>query len=265
MQNVSWPHAFWILALVGALGCSTTTVKPNLKSCPDPSKALALRGHFTRPLIVGHRGAPGHGPEHTLRSYNLALDFGADFIEPDLVFSKDGVLVIRHENEISQTTNVTELFPQRKTVKTVDGQKMEGWFTEDFTVKELKTLRTKERLNFRSHEKDNLDSIITFEEYLQFVRQQEKLRHRQIGIIPEIKHSSYFHQLGFDPERAVVRLLKKYHFNNKTQPVIIQSFETSNLERLRKMTPVELMQLIDDSTAETMTSQEGLQKIAQYA
>ncbi len=223
-----------------------------------------LRGPFERPLIIGHRGAPGYVPEHTIRSYTLALDGGADYIEPDVVFSQDGTLVIRHENEISQTTNAAQIYPDRKATKMIDGQKITGWFSEDFTLAELKKLRVKERLDFRSHKEDGLYQIVTFEEYLQFVRTQEKIRGRRIGIVPEIKHSTYFHQLGFDPEARLVELLMKYNFNDKHQPVIIQSFEVENLKRLREMTPVELMQLVDDPPG-TMTSAAGLKEISHYA
>ena len=117
-------------------------------------------------LIIGHRGASGHRPEHTLESYTLAIAMGADFIEPDLVSTKDGVLIARHENEIGSTTDVAEKFPDRKTTKTIDGQSITGWFTEDFTLAEIKTLRAKERLPFRSHERDGLYPIPTFDEVI---------------------------------------------------------------------------------------------------
>ncbi len=222
------------------MGCATAT--------KNFSGDLGFRGPFQHPHVVGHRGASGYAPEHTIRSYTLALDLGADYIEPDLVMSKDGALIIRHENEISLTTNVSTVakFKARKTKKVVDGENMTGWFTEDFTLEELKSLKAKERLPFRSHREDGLYQVVTFEEFLIFVRAEEKRRDRVIGIIPEIKHSTYFHKLGYDPEKLVVELLQKYEFDNLTAPVIIQSLEINNLKRLRKMTKVELVQLIDE-------------------
>jgi glycerophosphoryl diester phosphodiesterase len=232
--------------VVAGVVVACSTANHSSSNSDDPKRVF--RGLFQPPLIVGHRGAAGYVPEHTLRSYKLALDIGADYIEPDLVMTKDGVLLIRHEPEISMTTNVAEKkeFKKRKTSKIIDGERMTGWFTEDFTLAELKTLRAKERLPFRSHREDGLYQLVTFEEFLQFVRDEEKKRNRVIGIIPEIKHSSYFHGLGFDPEKSLVDLLQKYNFDNEKEPVIIQSLEINNLKRLSHMTKVELVQLIDD-------------------
>ncbi len=231
---------FIVIALLAACA-SQSLVMSN-------SASLSLRGPYQKPLIVGHRGACGYVPEHTIRSYKLALALGADYIEPDLVMTKDAVLVVRHENEISMTTDVAQHpeFRGRKTQKTIDGQKLTGWFTEDFTLAELKTLRVVERLPFRSHREDRMYDVVTFEEFLVFVRAQEKIRTQTIGIIPEIKHSTYFHQLGFDPELQLVELLKKYDFDSEKAPVIIQSAEIANLKRLKSMTKVELLQLIDE-------------------
>src|SRR5512132_668816 len=120
-----------------------------------------------RPLIIGHRGASGHRPEHTLEGYRLGAEMGADFIEPDLVSTKDGVLIARHENEIGGTTDAAAKFPSRRTTKTVDGQAITGWFTEDFTLAEIKTLRANERLPFRSHERDGMYPIPTFDEAIE--------------------------------------------------------------------------------------------------
>ena len=117
----------------------------------------------SRPIVIGHRGASGHRPEHTLEGYRLAIEMGADFIEPDLVSTKDGVLIARHENEISSTTDVAERFPDRKRTATVDGQTVTGWFSEDFTLSEIKTLRARERLPFRSHAFDGQFGIPTFD------------------------------------------------------------------------------------------------------
>ncbi len=122
------------------------------------------------PLIIAHRGASGHRPEHTMEAYQLAIEMGSDFIEPDLVVTKDGHLIARHENEISETTDVAEKFPKRKTTKLVDGKKMTGWFTEDFTLKEIKTLRAVERLKFRNQELNGKFQIPTFEEVLDLAK-----------------------------------------------------------------------------------------------
>jgi glycerophosphoryl diester phosphodiesterase len=195
------------------------------------------------PLVIGHRGACGHRPEHTLESYKLAIEMGADFVEPDLVSTKDHILIARHENEISGTTDVATKFPDRKTEKIVDGQKISGWFVEDFTLKEIKTLKAKERLEFRSHAYDGQFDIPTFEEIIKLVQKQSKLKKRPIGIYPETKHPSYFQSLKLPLEEPLVHLLKKYKFQSL---VFIQSFELENLKKLKKMTTLPLIYLIDD-------------------
>ena len=138
------------------------------------------------PIVIGHRGACGYRPEHTLASYELAIEMGADFIEPDLVSTKDGVLVARHENEISGTTDVAEKFPARKTTKTIDGKNVDGWFTEDFTLAELKTLRAKERLEFRDHSHDGKYEVPTFQEVIDLAKKQSQAKGRTIGMIPTL-------------------------------------------------------------------------------
>src|SRR5215210_8950140 len=133
-----------LVALVSASACVT----------PDPARPPVASASGDRPIVIAHRGASGHRPEHTLAAYSLAIDMGADFIEPDLVSTKDSVLVARHENEIGGTTDVAEKFPDRRATRTIDGTRVTGWFTEDFTFAELRTLRAKERLPFRSHAYD---------------------------------------------------------------------------------------------------------------
>lgn len=199
-----------------------------------------------KPLVLGHRGACGYRPEHTLASYQLAIDQGADFIEPDLVSTKDGVLIARHENEISETTDVATKFPDRKTTKTIDGKTVTGWFTEDFTLKEIKTLRAKERLAFRDQSFNGQFEIPTFKEVLALVKEQTKKQKREIGIYPETKHPTYFQSLKLDLEEPLANELKKAGLNKKTSPVFIQSFELTNLKRLKKMTQNKLVFLIDD-------------------
>lgn len=194
------------------------------------------------PLVIGHRGACGYRPEHTLASYQLAIDMGADYIEPDLVMTKDGVLMARHENEISGTTDVALKFPNKKTTKKVDGQEITGWFIEDFTLKEIKTLKAKERLEFRDHSYDGKFEVATFNEILDLL----KIQKRVVGIYPETKHPTYFHSIGLPLEEAVIKTLTKYGLNKKNSPVFIQSFELSSLKIMKKLSPLPLIYLIDD-------------------
>ena len=232
-----------------------------------------------KPLVIGHRGACGYRPEHTLASYQLAIDQGADFVEPDLVSTKDGVLIARHENEISETTDVATKFPDRKTTKTIDGKTVTGWFTEDFTLKEIKTLRAKERLAFRDQSFNGQFEIPTFKEILALVKEQSKKLKREIGVYPETKHPTYFQSLKLDLEEPLANELKKAGLNKKNSPVFIQSFELTNLKKLKKLTQNKLVFLIDDPEVvpadfvatgdkrtylQLMTS-EGLKEIAKTA
>lgn len=208
----------------------------------------------SEPVIIGHRGASGYRPEHTLASYRLAIRMGADYIEPDLVSTKDGVLVARHENNITGTTDVAEHpeFADRRTTKQIDGKPVTGWFTEDFTLDELKTLRAKERLpqvrpaNTRY---DGRFEVPTLDEVLEMVREESRRTHRRIGVYPETKHPTYFDSIGLSLEEPLVRTLKKHHLDRKRAKVIIQSFETSNLQDLDDMTKVPLAQLMSASGA----------------
>ncbi|WP_027190033.1 glycerophosphodiester phosphodiesterase [Fundidesulfovibrio putealis] len=198
------------------------------------------------PIVIGHRGACGYRPEHTLASYELAIEMGADFIEPDLVSTKDGVLVARHENEISGTTDVAEKFPARKATKTIDGQKVEGWFTEDFTLAELKTLRAKERLEFRDHSHDGKYEVPTFQEVIDLAKKQSQAKGRTIGIYPETKHPSYFRSIGLGLEVPLVKALKAAGWDKADSPVFIQSFEIQNLKDMHTMINVPLVFLYDE-------------------
>ena len=206
----------------------------------------ALAQSRPAPLVIGHRGACGHRPEHTLASYELAIDLGADYVEPDLVATKDGVLIARHENDISGTTDVAAKFPDRKTKKTIDGTEIEGYFTEDFTLAELKTLRAKERLDFRDHSRDGQFAVPTFEEIIELVKRKEKETGRTIGIYPETKHPTYFRSIGLPLEGKLVEILAKNGYDKTDSPVFIQSFEIGNLKDLRQMTPVKLVFLYDE-------------------
>src|SRR5688500_9127596 len=173
-------------------------------------------------LIIGHRGASGHRPEHTIESYTLAIAMDADYIEPDLVSTKDGVLVARHENEIGGTTDVAEKFPARKTTKTIDGQSITGWFTEDLTLAEIRTLRAKERLPFRSHERDGLYPVPTFDEVLALADAKSRETGRTIGVYPETKHPTYFRSIGLPLEPPLLETLAKHGKRDRTAPVFIQ-------------------------------------------
>ena len=201
---------------------------------------------FKIPLILGHRGACGHRPEHTLASYKLAIEMGADYVEPDLVMTKDKVLMARHENEISGTTDVATKFPDRKTTKSVDGKSITGWFIEDFTLAEVKTLRAKERLEFRDHSFDGQFEVPTFSEVLDLVKKQSIERKRTIGVYPEAKHPTFFTSVGLPLEKAIVDELKKHGLNKKGAAVFIQSFELGALEKFKKLTTLPLIFLIDD-------------------
>lgn len=231
------------------------------------------------PIIIAHRGASGERPEHTIASYALAIEQGADFIEPDLVLTKDGVLVARHENEISETTDVADKpqFADRKATKMIDGQKMTGWFTEDFTLAELKTLRAKERLPLLRKANTAYDGafeIPTFEEIILLTKAKEKETGRRIGIYPETKHPSYFASIGLPHKAPLLAMLEKHGYVEKDDPLFIQSFEVDNLKALRGKTKLRLIQLMskDDGPADDpsvryveMATREGLQAIAAYA
>jgi glycerophosphoryl diester phosphodiesterase len=198
------------------------------------------------PLVIGHRGASGHRPEHTLASYSLANDFGVDLIEPDLVATKDGVLIARHENDISGTTDVAQKFPGRRTTKTIDGKAIEGYFTEDFTLAEIKTLRAKERLPFRNQGWNGIYEIPTFQEVIELARRRSLQTGRVIGIYPETKHPSYFRSIGLALEPPLIKALADNGYTDASAPVFIQSFEVQNLKDMSKFTKVRLVQLMED-------------------
>jgi glycerophosphoryl diester phosphodiesterase len=231
------------------------------------------------PIIIAHRGVSGMRPEHTLASYQLAIEQGADFIEPDLVLTKDNVFVARHENDITGTTDVATRpeFAGRKTTKVIDGQSHTGWFTEDFTLAELKTLRAKERLpQLRSANAkyDGQFTIPTLAEVIALAKKRSKELGRTIGIYPETKHPSYFASIGLPMERHLVAELKTAGWNSVTAPVFIQSFEVNNLRLLHTLTKVRLIQLMDgnggpaDSATPSyaaMITPAGLKAVAAYA
>jgi glycerophosphoryl diester phosphodiesterase len=240
-----------------------------------------------RPLIMAHRGASALRPEHTLAAYAKAIEDGADFIEPDLVATKDGVLVARHENDISGTTDVASHpeFASRRVTKTVDGVQVTGWFTEDFTLADLKTLRARERLGAGRPESQRYDGtfhIVTLDEVADFVAAEASAQGRTIGLIPELKHSTYFAGLGLPLEPRLIAALKASPYLRRA-PVIVQSFEVANLKALRAQVKafgnVRLMQLLGapdeapyDSVAAgkrltygQMLTPSGLAQIRRYA
>jgi glycerophosphoryl diester phosphodiesterase len=246
------------------------------------------------PVIIGHRGASGYAPEHTLASYFLAIQQGADFIEPDLVSTGDGVLVARHENEIGGTTDVEAHleFAERRTTKVIDGASVSGWFTEDFTLAELKTLRARERIpevrpaNTRfdgQFEIPTLDEILDLAHGADVIRAHSaRARHepspRRIGIYPETKHPSYFASINLALEQPLLETLARHGYADPQAPVFIQSFETANLKMLRTMTQLPLVQLVAASGAPFdwvsggdarnyagMVTRRGLAQVAAYA
>ena len=183
----------WVAAGIGIIAASQAQNVPT-------ANAPALRSGL--PLVIGHRGAAGHRPEHTIASYELAIDYGADFIEPDLVSTKDGILIARHENDISGTSDVAQKFPERRTTKTVDGKEIQGYFAEDFTLAEIKTLRARERLPFRNQGWNGVYEIPTFQEVIDLAQRKSQEKGRVIGIYPETKHPSYFRSIGLMLEAA---------------------------------------------------------------
>ncbi|HEX8569348.1 MAG TPA: glycerophosphodiester phosphodiesterase [Caulobacteraceae bacterium] len=232
-----------------------------------------------RPLVIAHRGASGERPEHTLASYRLALEQGADYLEPDLVMTRDGVLVCRHENEIGWTTDVASKpeFRTRRTTKQIDGQPVTGWFTEDFTLAELKTLRARERIpdvRPANTAHDGREPIPTFDELLALVARAA----RPVGVYPELKHPGWFAQQGLPMEAALLSALARAGLNRADAPVFIQCFEVGPLRALRSQTPVKLVQLASQAGGPAdlaaagrprpytdMLTATGLAEIATYA
>jgi glycerophosphoryl diester phosphodiesterase len=271
------------LAVATSLLPLPAVLAPAATSAPAPAPATKLATGNAFPIVIGHRGASGYRPEHTLEAYRLAIRLGADYIEPDLVSTKDGVLVARHENEISGTTDVADHpgFADRRTTKVIDGRPVTGWFTEDFTLAELKTLRAKERLPEVRPDNTRWDGrfqVPTLDEVLMMVRHESRRAKRTIGVYPETKHPTYFDSLGLSLEEPLVRALKEHHLDRRNAEVAVQSFETRNLQELDLMTQVPLIQLVDASgapydrvaagdptTYADLVTPAGLSQIAGYA
>ncbi|MBR7621536.1 glycerophosphodiester phosphodiesterase [Phenylobacterium sp. 20VBR1] len=222
-----------------------------------------------RPLIIAHRGASGERPEHTPAAYRLAVDEGADFIEPDLVLTKDGVLVVRHENEIAGTTDVASRpeFAARKATKVVDGEGVEGWFAEDFTLAELKTLRARERLPALrpiSAAFDGREAIATFQEVMDLAKSESKRVGRTIGVYPEMKHPTYLAGLGLVIEPRLADALKANGLNSRSAPVFVQCFETAPLKTFAKLSSARRVRLVGGD-AKALVTAAGLKEMATYA
>jgi glycerophosphoryl diester phosphodiesterase len=284
MQDTSkrTPHraAFWLYVVATFAGTVLMTA----------TSAIAA----ARPFVIAHRGASGYVPEHTLAGYFIAIQQGADYVEPDLVISKDGALLARHENEIGGTTDVASHpeFAARKATKSIDGESVTGWFTEDFTLAELKTLRARERLPELRRGNTTYDgafSIPTFDEVLELVAAADAQRAAdararglppppRIGIYPETKHPSYFAQLGLHFDDRMLEALTRHGYSKRSDPICLQSFEVANLKALRKRTDLPLVQLVsptgqpfdftlagDKRTYLDLMGDAGLKEIAGYA
>ncbi len=216
-------------------------------------------------VVIAHRGASGERPEHTLESYRLAIEQGADYIEPDLVMTRDGVLIARHESEIGGTTDVAKHpeFAARRRTQSIDGTSITGWFTEDFTLAEIKTLRAQERLPVLRPQNRVFDGqfcVPTFDEILQLATEANRRRGGapRIGIYPETKHPAHFAGIGLAQEAAVLHSLERFEYGREGSPVFIQSFDPNNLRQLRDMTHLPLVQLLEDELGD-------MRRIADYA
>lgn len=276
------------LLCAGLLLGSTQVQAANVQAAIDwaqqqPGAKHAADKGAKAPLVIAHRGASGYVPEHTLAAYALAVLQGADYIEPDLVMTRDGQLVARHDNELGLTTDVAQHpeFASRKRTQTVDGVSLEGWFSEDFTLAELKTLRAIERIPQVRPANTRFDGqfeIPTLQEIIDLVKSLQLSQQRVIGLYPETKHPTHFQQLGLAMEKPLLAVLKRNGYNSAKAPVYIQSFEVENLKTLSRMTSIRLIQLLwtegqpydqqalgSDLSYAQMITPKGLKAIARYA
>jgi glycerophosphoryl diester phosphodiesterase len=233
MKPLLQPALLATLALVFAGPAAAQSPAPTLDGKPA--------------LIVGHRGASGYLPEHTREAYKLAIEQGVDFIEPDLVATKDGVLIARHEPMLSGTTDVASRpeFAARKTTKKVDGVDTTDWFAGDFTLAEIKTLRAKQAMADRDQSHNGKYEIPTLQQVIELAKAESARTGRTIGIYPETKHPIFHAAIGLPLEDRLLEALKAAGWTEKSSPVIIQSFETANLKYLRTKTQLRLVQLVD--------------------
>lgn len=238
----------------------------------------ALAQTAAHSLVIAHRGASGQRPEHTRAAYELAIDQGADFIEPDLVMSRDGALVVRHENEIGGTTNVADHseFAARRTTRIIDGVATTGWFTEDFTLAELQTLRARERIPALRPANTAFtdEQILTFQDVIDIARTGAVRAGRVIGVAPELKHPTYFEQVGLPMTNTFIDVLKANDLAAANSPILIQCFEVGTLRTLAQSIDAPLLQLMASSGGPAddadlsyaiMATPEGLATVATYA
>ena len=255
----------------------------SLSACAGGNTVSAIVKPLPDKLVIGHRGASALRPEHTIESYTQAIEDGANVIEPDLVATRDGVLVARHENEISGTTNVADKpeFAARKTTKLIDNISITGWFTEDFTLAELQTLRAKERIPLNRPGNTAFDGqffVPTFQAVMDLARAKTAETGRTIAIYPETKHPSYFKSINLPLEKRLVDALDANGYRGRAAPVFIQSFEVANLKEIRRLTDVRIVQLLSSSgrpedfrlagdarTYADISTAAGLREIASYA
>lgn len=283
MSRVMFKRALLCLSLISLVGCNDDDKTENSPTTPEYQ--------LPKILVVGHRGASALRPEHTLASYQKAIDDGADFIEPDLVSTQDGVLVTRHENEIGGTTNVSTLsqFADRKTTKNIDGKDLTGWFTEDFTLSELQQLKARERIpEFRPANTayNDLYPVPTLEQVIELAEAHYKKTGKIIGLYIETKHPTYFKNQKLAMEDTLLKTLAKYEYTRDIAPVYLQSFEVQNLKDLKNeldrhktIKHAQIIQLYDAKTSqpadfvesgETKTyadlaTAQGLKDVAKYA
>ncbi|MEV4442491.1 glycerophosphodiester phosphodiesterase [Streptomyces sp. NPDC049577] len=299
MQQEQRPGRRTVLGAAAALGAGAVALgagaAPAAAAQPGTGAATGPLGHgrgdggsyrdLPKPTVIGHRGACGYRPEHTFGSYEYALANGADVIEQDLVPTKDGHLVCRHENDITATTDVASRpeFASRKTTKTVDGEAHTGWFTEDFTLAELKTLRAKERIpgnRQRNTLYDGRWQVPTFEEVLKWADEQGRKRGRRIWLHVETKHPTYFRKLGLGLEERLAKLLRRYGRAGRDGHTFLQSFEPSSLQRLGKLgidcpkvlllddlptRPWDFVEAKDPRTVKDLITPQGLKWVAGFA
>lgn len=283
MSRIMFKRAILCLSLISLVGCNDDDKTENTPTTPEYQ--------LPKILVIGHRGASALRPEHTLASYQKAIDDGADFIEPDLVSTQDGVLVTRHENEIGGTTNVSTLsqFAERKKTKNIDGKDLTGWFTEDFTLSELQQLKARERIpEFRPANTayNDLYPVPTLEQVIELAEANYKKTGKIIGLYIETKHPTYFKNHNLAMEDTLLKTLAKYEYTRDIAPVYLQSFEVQNLKDLKReldlhktLKHAQIIQLYDAKTSqpadfiesgETKTyadlaTAEGLKDVAKYA
>ncbi|MDA2810827.1 glycerophosphodiester phosphodiesterase family protein [Nocardiopsis sp. RSe5-2] len=256
-------------ATAGALFASVqapAAAAPAERPAPAPAEGSLV----DEPWVIAHRGASAYRPEHTLAAEKLAYRMGADVIEPDLVPTKDGHLVVRHENELSGTTDVADRpeFADRRTTKTIDGRSVTGWFSEDFTLKEIKTLRAVERVPDIRPDNTRFDGAFTIPTWEEVValweRKTRNPKYRDVKLIPELKHGAYFDSIGLDTEEALAESLKEHGLDGEDAPVIVQSFEPESAREVDERVDTPVVQLIGSGQQE-LTTPEALDGIAEYA